>query len=226
MCGRFTQTYTWAEIHAMYNLTAVTPRNIQPRYNIAPTTQVGVITQKGGALDYSEMRWWLIPSSWKQPLSEFKYTTFNAKAEELAQKRTFAGPLKRSRCLIPATGFFEWSGPKEARQPWFISARDAKPLTFAGLFDTWHDKATGEDVKSCTIITCAANAFMTNIHNRMPVILEEKNWDEWLSEPREDLLKPANEDILQAWRVSPQVNNSRHQGDDTMQEVDGEGAET
>ncbi|UVV66733.1 SOS response-associated peptidase [Brucella anthropi] len=220
MCGRFTQTYTWAEIYAMYNLTATTPRNIQPRYNIAPTTQVGVITQEGEHLAYSEMRWWLIPSSWKQSLSEFRYTTFNAKAEELEQKRTFVGPLKRSRCLIPATGFFEWSGPKEARLPWFISAKDGRPLTFAGLYDRWKDRETGEEVTSCTIITCDANPFMQKIHTRMPVILQESNWRAWLAEPRVDLLKPANDDNLRAWRVSTNVNSSRYQGEDTMQPIE------
>ena len=218
MCGRFTQTYTWAEIHAMYNLTAVTPRNIQPRYNIAPTTQVGVITQNGENLHYSEMRWWLVPNWWSKDLKSVP-ATFNARSEEIASKPMFRSAFKSTRCLIPASGFFEWTGPKESRQPWFISAKDGKPLTFAGLHETWRDRTTGEEVKSCTIITCAANDFMAKIHTRMPVILDEKDWHLWLSEPREDLLKPANDDVLQAWRVSPQVNNSRYTGDDTMVEV-------
>lgn len=219
MCGRFTQTYTWAEIHAMYNLVPATPRNLQPRYNIAPTTQVGVVTQDGENLTYSEMRWWLVPSWWSKDLKTVP-ATFNARAEDIEQKPMFRSALKRTRCLIPATGFFEWTGDKTARKPWFISATDGKPLTFAGIFDTWKDRATGDEMNSCTIITCAANDFMASIHNRMPVILAEKDWKTWLTEPRTDLLKPANNNILQAWSVSPDVNSSRYQGEDTMEKID------
>lgn len=219
MCGRFTQTYTWAEIHAMYSLIPATPRNIQPRYNIAPTTQVGVITQAGDDLTYSEMRWWLVPSWWSKDLKSVP-ATFNARSEDIANKPMFRAAFKSTRCLIPATGFFEWSGPKEARLPWFISAKDSKPLTLAGLHETWRDRATGEEVKSCTIITCAANDFMATIHNRMPVILQESDWRAWLAEPRTDLLKPANDDVLQAWRVSTNVNSSRYQGEDTMERIE------
>ncbi len=219
MCGRFTQNYTWTEIYHMYNLTNTTPRNIQPRYNIAPTTQVGVITQAGDALTYSEMRWWLVPSWWSKDMKSVP-TTFNARSEDIASKPMFRSAFKSTRCLIPATGFFEWSGPKEARLPWFISAKDGKPLTFAGLHETWKDRESGEEVKSCTIITCAANDFMAKIHTRMPVILQGNDWRTWLSEPRTDLLKPANDDVLQAWRVSTNVNSSRYQGEDTMERVD------
>lgn len=219
MCGRFAQTYTWAEIYNIYNLTNTTPRNIQPRYNIAPTTQVGVITQDGESLAYSEMRWWLVPSWWSKDLKSVP-TTFNARSEDIASKPMFRSAFKSTRCLIPATGFFEWSGPKEARLPWFISAKDGTPLTFAGLYDRWKDRESGEEIKSCTIITCAANDFMAKIHNRMPVILDESDWRAWFSEPRTDLLKPANDDVLQAWRVSTNVNSSRYQGEDTMERVD------
>ena len=219
MCGRFTQTYTWAEIHAMYSLIPTTPRNIQPRYNIAPTQQVGVVTQDGDHLTYSEMRWWLVPSWWSKDLKSLP-ATFNARAEDIEQKAMFRSAVKKSRCLIPATGFFEWTGEKTARKPWFISAMDGKPLTFAGLFETWKDRESGEEIKSCTIITCAANDFMARIHNRMPVILNQKDWQAWLDEPRTDLLKPANDDTLQAWRVSPEVNSSRYQGEDTMKGIE------
>ncbi|KAF1008725.1 MAG: putative SOS response-associated peptidase YedK [Burkholderia gladioli] len=215
MCGRFTQTYTWAEIHAMYSLIPATPRNLQPRYNVAPTTQVGVVTQAGDALTYSEMRWWLVPSWWSKDLKSVP-ATFNARAEDIEQKPMFRSTVKRTRCLIPATGFFEWTGEKTDRKPWFISAKLSRPLTFAGLFDTWKDRVTGEEIQSCTIITCGANSFMERIHNRMPVILDEKDWKPWLAEPRVDLLKPANDDVLQAWRVSTNVNSSRFQGEDTM----------
>lgn len=104
MCGRFTQNYTWAEIHAMYNLVPATPRNLQPRYNICPTQQVGVVTQDGDNLTYSEMRWWLVPNWWKKDLKSVP-ATFNARAETVATKPMFRNAFKRTRCLIPASGF-------------------------------------------------------------------------------------------------------------------------
>lgn len=221
MCGRFTQNYTWAEIHAMYNLVPATPRNLQPRYNICPTQQVGVVTQDGDNLTYSEMRWWLVPNWWKKDLKSVP-ATFNARAETVATKPMFRNAFKRTRCLIPASGFFEWTEQDGQKKPWFISANDKRPLTFAGLYDTWHDDKTGEKIRSCTIIVTSANMFMGEIHDRMPVILEEGNWLPWLAEPRQDLLVPANENKLQAWRVSTNVNSSRYMGNDTMEPLDGE----
>jgi len=127
----------------------------------------------------------------------------------------FKVPFRRNRCLIPASGFFEWTGEKGNKQPWYIARKDGTPLTFAGIYDTWRNPETGDHIKSCSIITTDANAFMSQIHIRMPVILEEQHWREWLAELRQDLLKPANDNLLQAWKVSPNVNSSRYQGDDT-----------
>lgn len=219
MCGRFTQNYTWAEIHAMYNLVPATPRNLQPRYNICPTQQVGVVTPDGDNLTYAEMRWWLVPTWWKKDLKSVP-ATFNARAETVATKPMFRNAFKRTRCLIPASGFFEWTEEDGKKLPWFISAKDGRPLTFAGLYDTWQDDKTGEKVQSCTIIVTSANMFMGEIHDRMPVILDEENWRLWLAEPRQDLLVPANENKLQAWRVSTNVNASQYMGDDTMKPID------
>ncbi len=159
MCGRFTQTYTWAEIHAMYNLVPATPRNLQPRYNIAPTTQIGVVTQAGNDLTYSEMRWSLVPSWFKDSIKKAPFG-HNARAEGVATSGMFKVPLQRQRCLIPATGFFEWTGQKGDKLPWFISAKDGRPLTFAGIYDRWRDRETGDEITSCAIITCDANSFM------------------------------------------------------------------
>lgn len=214
MCGRFSELYTWSEIHAMYNLVPATPRNLQPRYNVAPTTDIGVVTQDGENLTYSEMRWWLIPSWWKDPMNKVP-RSFNARSETVATSGMFKVPFRRNRCLIPASGFFEWTGEKGNKQPWYITRKDGTPLTFAGIYDTWLNPETGDHIKSCSIITTDANAFMRDIHNRMPVILEQQHWREWLAEPRQDLLKPANDNLLQAWKVSPNVNSSRYQGDDT-----------
>ncbi|MBA8904182.1 putative SOS response-associated peptidase YedK [Phyllobacterium sp. P30BS-XVII] len=204
----------------MYSIVPATPRNLQPRYNITPTSQVGVITKsEDGANHYSEKRWWLVPGWWSKTLKDVP-ATFNARKEDISGKPMFRNALKKRRCLIPCSGFFEWTGPKTDRQPWFISAKDGRPLTFAGLHETWKDRVTDELVESCTIITAAANEFMKPIHDRMPVILQPEDWAEWLQEPNEELLRSAPEDTLQAWPVSKNVNKNDYRGTDTAVAVE------
>lgn len=198
MCVRFAQFYTWMEIHAMYSIVPATPCNLQPRYNITPTSPVGVITKgEDGANHYSEKRWWLVPGWWSKTLKDVP-ATFNARSEDISTKPIFRNALKKRRCLIPCSGFFEWTGPRTDKQPWFISAADGHPMTFAGLHEVWKNLSTDEFVESCTIITTDANDFMRKIHTRMPVILPSENWTEWLQEPNEALLKPTPEGTLRA----------------------------
>lgn len=199
----------------MYSIIPATPRNLQPRYNITPTQQVGVITKgDDGGNHYSEKRWWLVPGWWSKTLKEVP-ATFNARDDSVAEKPMFRNAFKKRPCLIPASGFFEWTGPKTDRQPWYISAANERPLTFAGLHETWTDRVTNEVIESCTIITTDANAFMSKIHNRMPVILDPADWAEWLQEPSKRFLRPAPEETLQAWPVSKEVNKNSYHGTDT-----------
>lgn len=131
----------------------------------------------------------------------------------------FRNAFKKRPALIAASGFFEWTGPKEDKQPWFISAADGKPLTFAGLHETWKNRETDDIVESCTIITTAANEFVKKIHDRMPVILAPSDWDEWLQSPNLDVLKQAPEDALQAWRVAKNVNKNDYRGTDAAAQI-------
>lgn len=221
MCGRTSQFFTWAEIYAFSNLLpAMPPTNMPPRYNISPTDQIGVITVgNDGAWTYMDMRWWLVPSWWKRPLKDVP-ATFNARAETVAEKPMFRGAFKDRRCLIPVSGFYEWTGPKESRQPWFISAANGKPMTLAGLYERWRNPATGEMITSCTVIVMGANQFMDEIHDRMPVIIEEADREAWLAEPRLDLLRHVPEDHLQAWKVTPKMNSSRYKEPDAASPID------
>jgi len=218
MCGRFSQYYTWQEVHAFSQpLALVGPAsNLQPHYNISPTQQAGVLLLgDDGVLHYEQMRWWLVPSWWKKTLREVP-SAFNARAETVSEKPMFRDAFKRRRCIVPASGFFEWSGPKEAREPWFISAADGGLLGFAGLWDRWRNPETGEEVRSFTIIVTSANLFMGEIHDRMPVILPPEAWADWLAEPRDDLLKPAPEETLRRWRVTAAMNSSRYEAADAV----------
>ena len=121
MCGRFTQHYTWSEVHEFLSVFGP-PRNVQPRYNIAPTTSVDAVRARAeGRRELVPMRWGLVPGWWKKPLKELT-ATFNARAESVAEKPMFRGAFKERRCITPASGFFEWTGPKVARQPHLFTA--------------------------------------------------------------------------------------------------------
>jgi putative SOS response-associated peptidase YedK len=217
MCGRFTQNYTWAELHALMNLLG-DARNLRPRYNIAPTTDVDVIRRNhDGERELSSMRWGLVPFFWKKPLKELP-ATFNARAETVAEKPSFRDAFKRRRCIIPASGFFEWTGPKTDRRPHLFTAADGSPiLAFAGLWDRWTDPATGEELLSCTIIVSGASAWMTPYHDRMPILLAAEDHEAWLRGTLgADALKPAAESALREWTVSKRMNRPGSTDDDPM----------
>jgi len=166
MCGRFTQQYTWREIVALYQLTQPA-LNLQPRYNIAPTTTIdAVIPNSRNHLELVRMRWGLIPSWWKQTAKEAP-STFNARAETVATKPMFRAAFKRSRCVVPASGYYEWKATPTGKQPYYISAADGSVLSFAALWDEWQDIESGDIVKSCTII-------VTNAANRRPEQVQQK----------------------------------------------------
>ena len=160
------------------------------------------------------MRWGLVPSWWKKKAKEVP-ATFNARAETVAEKPMFRSAFKRNRCLIPASGYYEWQSTPEGKQPYYFTAHDGSPLTIAGLWDEWKDIETGEPLKSCTMIITEANAFVNNIHDRMPVLLQPNNFEPWLrGEIWDGMFRPAANDELQVRPVSKRVNSSRAPGDD------------
>ena len=215
MCGRFTQHYTWQEIHTFLSVFGPA-RNLQPHYNIAPTDPVDVIRlDKDGKRELLPMRWGLIPAWWKKSTREVP-ATFNARAESVMDKPMFRGAFKERRCIIPASGFYEWTGEKGAKQPHLFTAADGSPLlAFAGLWDRWKDPATSEWILSSTIIVSGASARMEPYHDRMPVLLEAKDFDGWLDGSRgPEGLKPAPEEALREWKVSPRLNRAGVGDDD------------
>jgi putative SOS response-associated peptidase YedK len=215
MCGRFTQNYTWQEVHAFLSLFG-TPRNLRPRYNIAPTTSVDVVRlNPEGQRELVSMRWGLVPFFWKKPLKDVP-ATFNARAETVAEKPMFRDAFKRRRCIIPASGFYEWTGEKGAKQPHLFSAADGSPiLAFAGLWDRWRNPDDGEEVLSCTIIVSGASAWMTPYHDRMPVLLTSTAIDAWLDGSMgAEGLTPAAESALREWPVTKRVNRAGEGDDD------------
>jgi putative SOS response-associated peptidase YedK len=137
-------------------------------------------------------------------------STFNARAESVADKPMFRDAFKRSRCIIPASGYYERKPTPSGKQPYYISAGDGFVLSIAGLWDQWRGIETGEPVRSCTIIVTGASALTCEIHDRMPVLLEPHQIDAWVNGTAgAELLKPAVADALRMWPVSRRVNKTR-----------------
>jgi putative SOS response-associated peptidase YedK len=217
MCGRATYKLTWEEIVALYRLTlGPAPHNFQPRFNVCPTTTIDAIVAEDGKRELIRARWGLVPGWWKKPLKELKLATFNARAETVEEKPMFRSAFKRKRCLIPVSGYYEWQDTPGGKQPWYFTARDGSPaLTIAGLWDEWTNPETSKPLKSCTMIITEPNEFVAEVHDRMPVLLTDRQFDPWLTgEAGVEYLKPAPNDFLQKWCVSKRVNSSRADDDD------------
>jgi putative SOS response-associated peptidase YedK len=191
------------------------PHNLQPRYNVCPTDQIDVVTERDGKRDFVRMRWGLVPWWWPKPLKELRAATFNARAETVTEKPFFRDAFKRSRCLIPMSGYFEWQNTPTGKQPWYFTGNGSPVLTAAGLWDEWKDRETGERLKSCTMIITEPNDFAAEIHDRMPAFLTHEQFEPWLSaEGGAEFLKPVPNDFLQRWPVSKRVNSSKADVDD------------
>ncbi|MCH8235653.1 MAG: SOS response-associated peptidase [Chloroflexi bacterium] len=211
MCGRFILIdVSGLGVRFRVQVTGDSPP--APRFNIAPTQTIWTITNEDGTRRAEQMRWGLIPA-WAKSASQVR-SSFNARDDKVATSGLWKRPLARTRCLIPADGFYEWTGPRNARRPQLIRLKGGGLLAFAGLFDTWHDRATGEVVRSCAIVTTGPNALMEPIHDRMPVILDAEAEALWLDPATEDpdrltsLLRPYPSEEMEAYPVSTIVNSS------------------
>ena len=184
--------------------------NLQPRYNICPTTTIDAVIERDGKRIVEPMRWGLVPSWWKNTLKELP-ATFNARAETVAEKPMFRSAFKRGRCIIPASGYFEWTATADKKkQPHYFTRRDGEIISIAGLWEEWNNPDTGKALRSCTMIIGAANDFVSPLHDRMPIILEREQFEPWLSgSAGKEMLRPAENRILQERAVSTRVNSSR-----------------
>jgi putative SOS response-associated peptidase YedK len=215
MCGRFSQAFTWEQIVGFSNLVSDPGNvpNLQARYNIAPTTEISIVVKTEAGRVLRKARWGLVPAWWKKKASETG-ATFNARVETIHSSGMFKQAYVKRRCIIPASGFYEWTGPKGEKIPHRISAADGGLLAFAGLWETWRNPETGEDVTSCTIITRDADKWMSAIHDRMPAMLHPNDFDAWLDGTggKELLMRPPPE--LREWIVSQRMNRTGVGDDD------------
>ncbi|RMH01908.1 MAG: SOS response-associated peptidase [Chloroflexi bacterium] len=213
MCGRFALTTPGEALATLFGLEQPPP--VVPRYNIAPTQPVlAVRLNPRQEREMTFFRWGLIPP-WVKDISVGS-RMINARAETVDEKPSFRAAFKRRRCLIPASGFYEWQRINGRKQPLFIHPVDDQPFVFAGLWETWFGP-DGSEVDSCTILTTTPNALMQEIHNRMPVILEPDEFDAWLfpdltPDGGRHLLRPYPADKMTAYPVSTYVNNPHNEG--------------
>jgi putative SOS response-associated peptidase YedK len=217
MCGRFTRMYTWRDLVELYQLTMSAPSNLEPRYNICPTDTIDVVVSGDGEHALVPMRWGLIPGWWKKPLKEMRLATFNARSESVAERPMFRDSFKKRRCLIPASGYYEWVAAEKGKRPYYFTRQDRQVITFAGIQDGWTDPESKERIRSCSIVITDANKLASDIHDRMPVILDAKDFEQWERGDVKDaaaLMKPASEGLLRKWPVSMRVNSSRADGSD------------
>jgi len=211
MCGRYTYRLSWAEIVALYRLTdAAPPTNLRPRYNMAPTQDAPIVrVAEGGGRELVFARWGLVPSWSKEPRST--YSTINARAETVATRATFRAAYRARRCLVPASGWYEWEQRPDGKQPWLFERANGGTLTFAGLWERWGPRGDQPALDSFTIIVCGANPLAADRHDRMPVVLGPADFADWLDGTgSDDLLRPWPDDDLSVRPVSRRVNNARN----------------
>ncbi len=210
MCGRFTLTSDMDLLLYRFSAILMSDLEYMPYYNIAPTqTILGVVKDAENTV-LKPFTWGLIPFWSKDPKVGVKM--INARSETIAQKPSFRNLLPNRRCLIPATGFYEWMKVSRAKQPFYIRPKNDELFSFAGLWDSW-TAPSGETINSCTIITTEANDLIKPIHERMPVIFSPEQEQIWLDQDITDntsllpLLKPFPSELLSMYKVSPIVNS-------------------
>jgi putative SOS response-associated peptidase YedK len=211
MCGRYSLNATPKQLVEHFALDECI--DFAPRYNIPPGTDIPVIRQSPeGERVLHLLRWGLVPHWAKDASIGAKLN--NARGETVAGKPSFRDAFQRRRCLIPASGFYEWQARDDGKQPYYVSLASGAPMALGGLWESWR-AADGSILRTACIITTAPNETMAPIHDRMPVIVAREHWKDWLAGPADAitaLVAPYRAEALQAWPVSRRV--SRTQDDD------------
>lgn len=217
MCGRFAFYSPSEATAALFGVDASIA--VEPRYNIAPSQYIAAIRNaedpEDAERELAMFRWGLVPFWAKDPAIGNRM--INARAETVAEKPSFRAAYRHRRCLVLADGFYEWKKIGEHKTPYFISLANGEPFAFAGLWENWRAKESEETIQSTTLITAAANDFMSTVHHRMPVVLRSDTADRWLAGDDGLLEEVAGDSpALQAWPVDRRVNNARNEGKDLI----------
>jgi putative SOS response-associated peptidase YedK len=218
MCGRFALDQSLDELMAEFAATHNKFPHWTPRWNIAPTTTIPIVVERSkGIREIGPARWSLIPE-WS-PTAVLKYPTFNARSETAAEKPTFRESVRKRRCLIPATGFYEWKELGGKKSPHFIRRIDATVFAFAGLYSWWTNPEDGTQIATTTILTRDSTTPLSEVHDRMPVFVAEGQYEQWLdpavTSGQELVKKVASESValsanFEYFRVAPLVGDGPH----------------
>ena len=220
MCGRFVQASSPALLLAQFGAIEVVTDLADPDYNVTPRREVTVILNTpAGERVIDRLRWGLVPRWAKEKTIGDRL--INARSETVKEKPSFKSAYASRRCIIPVDGFYEWRAidGQRSKQPVFIHANTGQPIAVAGIWESWRDPTDNSEasapLRTCAILTTEANSTIEPIHNRMPVILDERDWAAWLDrstlqEQLESLLAPAPDDVVVWHEVSTAVNNTRN----------------
>lgn len=208
MCGRFTITHPNEALAALFGATPGNDLPPGPRFNICPTNPVAVVTSEGGQRRLRAMRWGFLPHWYKTPTDG--PLIINARSETVATKPAFRTAIRTTRCIVPASGFYEWQTAEDGTKlPWYFTRTDGAPMAFAGLWQRWGD------VDTCAIVSTGAGPGMAGLHHREAVVLESADWPLWLGEAGHGaavLMRASEPGVLQCHRVDRAVNSNRAEG--------------
>lgn len=230
MCGRFVAASSPQLLAERFHVDDIKIDESEPDYNVAPRAEVMAVRQRDDRRVLSRLRWGLVPSWAKDP--SIGDRMINARAEGIAERPAFKRAFTRRRCIVPADAFYEWetlpsaTGSKRPRKrPVLIRRRDGEPMAFAGLWEVWREHEDDEWLRTCSIVTTAANGLVAPVHDRMPVVLPEDEWDRWLDpeespEVLELLLVPSPDDWFEMYTVSDRVNSADNNDADLVQPVE------
>lgn len=217
MCGRFAQKSSPRQMAEFFDIKGIVP-NFSQRFNLAPTQDAAVIVAAPDDGRRMEVKKWGLVPAWSKD-GKASFSTFNARAESVREKPAFKPAFEQRRCVVPADGFYEWTGTKGDKVPHLFERRDGTMLALAGLHEIWTSRDKSEKVQSFTILVTGANRWMSAFHDRMPVILAQPDIDTWLGATPDEaaaLMVAAPEDTLQERVVSKLVNSVKNEGPELL----------
>ncbi len=224
MCGRFTLKTPEATIASLFPDLSVPA--LAPRYNVAPTQNVAAVRQAAsGDLEFVALRWGLVPF-WAKELS-VGARMINARSETVREKPSFRTAFKKRRCLVFADGYFEWKKIGKKKQPYYMTTQEnGGGFCMAGLWESWTDNSTNQNVETCTVLTTDACPSLVSVHDRMPVVLPNQEFEFWLDPDFNDgdrihaICQPTRDDFFEVQTVNPIVNNARNDSPECVEIID------
>lgn len=222
MCGRYTLEESIKDLEEWFDADRVELNELRPSFNVAPSHNMPVVGEnEEGRRSILPFRWGLLPF-WAEE-KDTSYSMINARAETLDSKRSYKPYFQKYRCLVPASGFYEWKGEKGDKQPYYIYPTEEPVFAFAGIYNVWHSPDDNEKIPTFTIVTTDASEKMRKLHDRMPAILIKDEWPEWLDPKNDDiktlkeLLRPFPDDALNFHPVPKKVNNVDNNDEELIQ---------